>query len=125
EWHGFSEAVVRKACESEWLAISGCGTSSKSTSLALYALEFWMAAPLDSAVLIASKTIESAKKRIWREVSRYYSLFSSLVGGYKDAVIGSSPRPSISPIIGSERKKDEAHGLYVAALHGKDLEKEK
>ena len=124
EWHDWSNRIVQRQCEHEWEFITGCGTSSKSTSTALYALIWWMCDPLDSAVIIASKTIESAKKRIWREVARYYSLFSSLVGGYKDAVIGSSPRPSICPVTGSERKKDEAHGIFVTALHGKELEKE-
>src|SRR5438552_3867447 len=111
EWHDWSKKIIGKACESDWLAICGCGASSKSTSIALYALEWWMSAPLESAVIIASKTIESAKKRIWREVAKFYSGFSNLVGGYKDAVMGSSPRPYICPISGTDRKKDEAHGL--------------
>jgi hypothetical protein len=125
EWHPWAELIVRSACEQDWLAICGCGASSKSTSIGMYALIWWMAAPTDSAVIIASKTIDSAKKRIWREVARYYGLFSGLVGGYKLAAIGSSPRPTICPIVGNERRKDEAHGLHVIAMHGKDLEKEK
>jgi hypothetical protein len=124
EWHGWSERIVSKACEADWLAICGCGASSKSTSIGLYAMIWWMASPMDSAVIIASKTIDSAKKRIWREIARFYSLFSNLVGGYKDAVIGASPRPYVCPIVGTDRKKDEAHGLYVTALHGKEVEKE-
>lgn len=124
EWHDWSEQIMRKACESDWLAICGPGASGKSTAIGLYALIWWMCAPTESAVILASKTIESAKKRIWRETSRYYSLFSQLVGSYKDAVLGSSPRPYICPIVGTDRKKDEAHGLFVTALHGKELEKE-
>lgn len=124
EWHDWSEQVDRKACESDYLCITGCGASSKSTTIGAYALKFWMAAPLESAVLMASKTIDNSKKRIWREVARLYTAFSSLVGGYRDATLGQSPRPSISPIIGPDRKKDEAHGLYVVAMHGKELEKE-
>jgi len=83
-----------------------------------------MCAPLESAVLMASKTIDNSKKRIWREVARLYTLFSHLVGGYKDATLGQSPRPYICPITEPDRKKDEAHGLYVVAMHGKELEKE-
>ncbi len=124
QWHGWSEKIVGAACESDYLCITGCGASSKSTSIGMYALIWWMAAPTESAVILASKTIESAKKRIWREVARLYSGFSNLVGGYKDAVIGSSPRPYICPIAGVDRKKDESHGLFVTALHGKELEKE-
>ncbi len=125
EWHDWAELIVRNACERDWMAICGCGASSKSTSIGMYALIWWMSAPTDSAVIIASKTIDSAKKRIWREVARYYGLFSSRVGGYKLATIGSSPRPTICPIVGEEKRKDEAHGLHVIAMHGKDLEKEK
>lgn len=124
EWHDWSSLIDESACEHSRLAITGCGASSKSTTLGAYALKWWMAAPTESAVIIASKTIESAKRRIWKYVARYYGLFSSLLGGYKDAVIGSSPRPYISTVVGSERKKDESHGLYVVAMHGKELEKE-
>src|SRR5690242_14208286 len=124
EWHEWSDLIVEKACESSILAITGCGASSKSTSIALYSLEFWQCAPLDSAVIIASKTIESAKKRIWRELARFHSIFSHLLGGYKDAQIGSSPRPFIMPVLPTTGKKDEAHGLFVTAVHGQELEKE-
>lgn len=116
--------IGEMACESQWAAICGCGASSKSTTIADYALKFWMCAPTDSAVIIASKTIDSAKKRIWREIARFYSLFSNLIGGYKLATIGSSPRPSICPIDGADRRKDESHGIFVTAMHGKELEKE-
>ncbi len=124
QWHSWGEQIVRKACDSDYLCICGCGASSKSTSIGMYSLIWWMAAPLDSAVLIASKTIDNSKKRIWREVSRYYTGFSHLLGGYKDAVMGNSPRPTICPITGVERKKDESHGLFVVAMHGKEVEKE-
>jgi hypothetical protein len=125
EWHPWSERIIGRACESQRLAICGCGTSSKSTSIGVYALIWWMCSPLDSAVIMASTTIDSAKKRIWKETSRYFSIFSGLVGGYRDAVMLSSPRPCISPIRLDTRKKDEAHGMYVIAMHGKDLEAEK
>jgi hypothetical protein len=72
-------------------------------------------APTESAVSWPSKTIDSAKKRIWREVARLYSAYSNLLGGYRDAVMGSSPRPYINPLAGTDRKKDESHGLFVTA----------
>lgn len=125
EWHRWSTQLTQKACEEEWFFVTGPGASSKSTSLGgFYPFVWWLAAPLESAVIIASKTIDSAKKRAWREVARFYSIFSNLMGGYRDAVITTSPRPSICPVIGLDRKKDEAHGLFVTALHGKELDKE-
>src|SRR5262249_18515921 len=101
EWHEWSLDIMEEACTKEWLFISGCGASSKSTTIGLYALEWWMSSPTTSAVIIASKTIESAKKRIWREIARLYNHFSSILRGYKDAAIGSSPRPYICPIVGA------------------------
>jgi hypothetical protein len=124
QWSPWSERILTAACDSEYLCITGCGASSKSTSIGMYALIWWMAAPTESAVILASKTIESSKKRIWREVARLYSAYSNLLGGYRDAVMGSSPRPYICPVGGADRKKDESHGLFVTALHGKELEKE-
>jgi hypothetical protein len=124
EWHKWSEQSFRSASsDNKWLALTGCGASGKSTAIGAYSLLWWMAAPHESAVLIASKTIESSKRRIWGEVSRLYSEFSRRVGGFKEAVSGTSPRPYISPIK-EDGKRDEKHGLYVTALHGKDLDKE-
>src|SRR5437868_4147497 len=54
EWHRWSEAIVGKACESDWLAITGPGASSKSTSIGAYALIWYWCSPLDSAVIVAS-----------------------------------------------------------------------
>jgi hypothetical protein len=61
EWHEWSDRIERAACESDYLCISGPGASSKSTSIADHALKFWMCAPLDSAVIMASKTIDNSK----------------------------------------------------------------
>lgn len=129
EWHDWSKLVVRTACENSKMAASGSGTSGKSTDLGLESFWFWAAAPTETAVILVSTTLESAKKRIWKEVSRFYNAFSTAVGGYRDATIGSSPRPYISPLRadpGSRfKKRDEAHGIYVSALQKKaDVEQE-
>lgn len=126
EWHDWSECVVQASCENDWLCVTGCGTSGKSTAIGLDAFCYYFCSPLDTAVLIVSTTLDSAKKRIWKEISRYYSLFSRAVGGYRQATIGSSPRPYISPYReGEPNKRDEAHGMYVTALQKKgDVDEE-
>src|SRR6476620_7270887 len=58
QWHTWSEKIVSAACDSEYLCITGCGTSSKSTSIGMYSLIWWMCSPTESAVLIVSKTID-------------------------------------------------------------------
>lgn len=120
EWNDWSTSLVRMSCENSLVAVTGCGTSGKSTAFGLDAFWYYMAAPLETAVILVSTTLESAKKRIWKEVNRFYSAFSSKVGGYRDATIGSSPRPYISPYRPDQRnKRDEAHGIYVSALQRK------
>ena len=126
EWHDFSELLVRASCENEWLCCTGCGTSSKSTSIGLDAFLFWLSDPWNTAVIIVSTSLDSAGKRIWKEVIRFYLAFSRAVGGYKEATMGTSPRPYISPYRKDEpTKRDTAHGMYVTALQKKaDVEEE-
>jgi hypothetical protein len=120
EWNPWAQRMVKLACENNLFALSGCGASGKSTAIGLDAFWFYMAAPLETSVILVSTTLESAKKRIWKETNRFYSAFSSAVGGYRDATIGSSPRPYISPYRPDQRnKRDEAHGIYVSALQRK------
>lgn len=120
EWNDWSLELVRIANENNRIAVSGCGTSGKSTAFGLDAFWFYAAAPLDTAVILVSTTLESAKKRIWKEVSRFYGAFSLAAGGYRDATMGQSPRPYISPYRPDQRnKRDEAHGIYVSALQRK------
>jgi hypothetical protein len=126
EWHDWSDDVVRLVSENPLAAITGCGTSGKSTGVADEIFWWWLCDYLNSAVIIVSTTLDSSKKRIWKEVSRLYGLFSRAGGGFREATIGSSPRPYISPYKPDEpTKRDEAHGLYVTALQKKsDVDKE-
>lgn len=120
EWHDWSEKIVRTACENPLVAITGPGASGKSAGIALDQFWFWACDPNDTAVIDVSTTLDSAKKRIWKEASRLYGAFSRACGGYRDATIGSSPRPYISPYrLGESNKRDEAHGIYVTALQKK------
>lgn len=121
EWQDWSELISREVCENPLVAITGCGTSGKSTTLGNFAFWWWWAAPLESAALLISTTLDSSKKRIWKEVSRLYGAYSRSIGGWKAATIGSSPRPYISPyrLDLDDRKRDEAHGIYVSALQKK------
>lgn len=124
EWHDWSERAVQTFCENEQTAISGCGGSSKSTSGGLYGWQFYQCDPLNSAVLIVSTTLDSAKKRIWKNINIFYSEFVRLTG-CKDSSIVGNPRPSICPLIktSGEFKRDTALGLHVIAVAKGELEK--
>lgn len=118
EWHEWSEKAGRAFCEKKHIAITGCGGSGKSTTAALYALFFLLAAPNDSAVLIASTSIDAAKKRIWKNVRQYYSEMIRKCRRLGDTCLIGNPRPCIR-----SSKTDTAHGIYVVAVAKGEIEK--
>lgn len=111
EWNEWSEKIARALCGQKHVAICGCAGSSKSTTTGLYAFFWYIAAPNQSAVLIASTTIEAARKRIWKEVRKFYVEFVRQARRLGDLVILNSPRPCIQA-----SRTDKAHGLYVVAV---------
>lgn len=111
EWHDWSEAAARAFCSNKRVAICGCGGSGKSTTAAMYALIWWLCAPTESAVLIASTTIEQAKKRIWKNIRQYYMEFVKKTNGGFGTVLIGNPKPCIRPT-----RQDTAHGIYVVAV---------
>lgn len=121
EWHDWSERATRAFSENEWVAITGCATSSKSTSAAVYALNFFFCDPMETAVLIVSTTIDAAKRRIWREVAKYYQMLVRIDNGSHtiigDTTMLTSPKPCIrGNFVDKATKKvtaDSAHGIYV------------
>lgn len=118
EWHDWSEKAARAFCENRHNAICGCGGSGKSTTAALYAIFFWLAAPNDSAVLIASTSIDAAKKRIWKNIRQYYSEMVRTARRIGETCLIGNPRPCIR-----SSKTDTAHGIYVVAVAKGEVEK--
>lgn len=118
EWHDWSEKAARAFCAHKHTAITGCGGSSKSTTAAMYALFFLLAAPNDSAVLIASTSIDAAKKRIWKNVRQYYGEMIRKARRLGETCLIGNPRPCIR-----SSKTDTAHGIYVVAVAKGEVEK--
>lgn len=118
EWHDWSIKASRVFCENKNSAITACGGASKSTTAALYALLWYLAAPNDSAVLIASTTIDAAKKRIWKNIRQYYTELVKMFGKVGETVLIGNPRPCIR-----SSKTDTAHGIYVVAVAKGEIEK--
>jgi len=118
EWHDWSEKAARAFCENKSTAICGAGGSGKSTTAAMYALFWWLAAPNDSAVLIASTSIDAAKKRIWKNIRQYYTEMVRQCRRVGDSCLIGNPRPCIR-----SSKSDTAHGIYVVAVEKGEVEK--
>ncbi len=120
EWHEWSEKAARAFCSNKRVALCGCGGSGKSTTAAMYALIWWLAAPGDSAVLIASTTIEQAKKRIWKNIRQYYTEFVNKAGSGAGTRLMGNPKPHIrAPDFKTPDGKviaDSSHGIFVVAV---------
>lgn len=118
EWHDFSEKAVAAYSENEQTAICGGGGTTKSTSAGFYAFFFWLCSIEDTAVLIASTSIDAAKRRIWKNVLEFYSDAARMTGGLDESVPYGNPKPHIR-----SKPKDTAHGIYVIPVETGDLQK--
>lgn len=121
EWHEWSERQIRTLCEGGSIAMVGGGGTGKSNSTGAYALIFAFSGMgiNDTAVLIASTTIQAAIQRIWKSVSVYYREAVRTCGGaIGETVILGKPRPEIRLT-----QKDLSHGLFVVPVAGGDVQK--
>ena len=122
EYHRYSEEHTQGFCDHRETAITGGGGTSKSTSLAAYALKFHWCAPQISAVLIVSTTVEAAERRVWREILRLYYIAHRKLGNIYGTVPIRKPKPMIH-MRDEEGNPDISHGLFVIAVAKGELDK--
>ncbi len=118
EWHDWAIKADYEFCNNQRTAISGGGGSSKSYTAGDYGLKFWECCPPITAVVVASTSIEAARRRIWKSISAGYTEASRNVGRLGDSVPISSPRPAIR-----SSPKDFVHGIYVVPVEQGDIDK--
>lgn len=118
EWHDFGIAAIDAFSNNRETAICGGGGTSKSTAAGLYAFFFWMCGIENTAVLMASTSIDAARKRIWKNVSEFYSDTCEKTGGIEQSVMLGNPKPHIR-----SKPKDQAHGLYVIPVAQGEIQK--
>lgn len=118
EWHDFSTRAIDAYSNNRETAICGGGGTTKSTSAGLYAFEFWACAVECSGVLIASTSIDAAIRRIWKNVSTFYSHAARVTRGLGESVMLGNPKPHIR-----STQKDKFHGIYVIPVAQGDQQK--
>lgn len=72
KWHRWVDWRLQAFCDSNWVTFIGPGGATKSTDAALFALEYWMEAPHETAVIICSTSVKMLKMRIWNELTKMY-----------------------------------------------------
>lgn len=118
EWHGWASWADQTFCGNTRSAIVGSGGSGKSWTAGEYALKFWACAPMITAVVVASTSVDAARKRIWKSISTGYSDITRRTGPLSTSQMLSSPKPFIRSGPG-----DSVHGIYVIPVEQGDVDK--
>jgi len=77
-FNDWSELMLRAFCDNTWTTVTGAAASWKTTCAAIYALCRWFASPCDTVVIGTSTTLDGLRRRLWKEVSKYYRLCPAL-----------------------------------------------
>lgn len=70
--HPWAEKMTVRACETNYLGISGAASSGKSDWGAVWGIVNWLAAPKDTLVLCTSTSLKESGKRIWGSIKAYH-----------------------------------------------------
>lgn len=72
-WNDWSELMLEAFCEWHWATtVWGPNASWKTTSAAVYGNAAWFASPTDTIIVLTSTSLPGLRKRIWKEILRYY-----------------------------------------------------
>jgi len=110
-WNDWSELLMAEFCEEKWVTVTGPAASWKTTCAAMYGVASWYASPSNTAVICTSSTLDGLRRRVWKEVSRFYRV-----------------RPAFGNPIQSRNciqfeKGSDAAGLFGIAVDKGDVEK--
>lgn len=73
-WNDWTELMQETFCENDFVTVTGSGASWKTTSAAVYVLMEWFSAPSETVVICTSTTLPGLRRRIWKEITRYYRI---------------------------------------------------
>lgn len=110
-WNEWTEMVLRAFIEEREVSLAGAGATWKTTSLAVFALCFWLADPFNTRVVITSTTLDGLRARIWKEVMKFW----------RPIAIGNQvnhPHPKVQTIRG-----DDGYGIFGIAVEAGDVDK--
>ena len=118
--------MISEASKHNFLSVSGCASSSKTDTFAVWAIVNWLADPLNTKVLCTSTTLRESRKRIWGSVEDYWNalpdnvrsvgkLVSSfgLIRFADSAGLRGSEKCGIELIPGEKKREKEATGKII------------
>jgi hypothetical protein len=69
----WAEKQVEEYCSGKIVSVSGCASSGKTTTAALWALLSWACSPEGTKVIVTSTSIKGARNRIWGQIREFHS----------------------------------------------------
>lgn len=114
EMHEWSEDCLELFSNYSDCAITGPKSAGKTTAAAIYALLFWLADPTNTAVIVCSTTVPGLRRRIWKEIKKYFRYVKHLA---PDANMVESKMAI------QATKNDDGNGIFGIAVAGGQTEK--
>lgn len=108
-----------KICREMWvpgrkfLGIAGHASSSKTESLAYFSVAFFLIDPENTMVIVTSKTVEIAQKKIWGSVKRAWNQLSANLGIPEDELPGNATQKAITYVDRVTGHEDTQRGLML------------
>lgn len=122
-WHPWADWMIERACEENYLAISGPKSSAKTSTMAMWGLVNWLCAPHETLVLVTTTSVREARKRLWGSIRERYMQVPGLPGKLVDSMGKivldasesgeASDRSSITLVPSSPDKEKEATAKLI------------
>ena len=122
----WGERMIDEWCKYNFSSVSGCASSSKTDTAAVWGIVNWLAAPLDTKVLCTSTTLRESRKRIWGSIEDYWNalpdgirIVGKLASSFglirlSDAMgVRGSEKCGIELIPGEKKREKEATGKII------------
>lgn len=98
----------------QWATITGPKSGGKTTTAALYGLFFWLCDPMNTAVIMTSTTVPGLRRRVWKEMKRFWSKLSWM---------SDTANMVESKLALQAKKGDDGNGIFGIAVAGGQTEK--
>lgn len=102
---------------SRFISWTGCGTSNKTTTSALFGTMFWLAKPSETTVILTSTSKSSIRRRVWPVIQRLYDsmCLSDIQRKDRGNLVDSKTMWQL-------KKGDDKHGIFAVAVEQGELQ---
>lgn len=115
-WHYWMDRRLKSVCEHNFVTWMGGGGIGKSADAAAIAIEYWLEAPHETAVIVCSTTAKELRGRIWSQIIRYwFNLPPNILSNQNERLLDASMMIRWQP-------GDWVNGIYGVAVQDGPVE---